>query len=41
MGIDPKVRHYKLVREGGLEPPRFYSLAPQTSVSTIPPSAHL
>lgn len=28
-----------MVREGGLEPPRFYSLAPQTSVSTIPPSA--
>ncbi len=29
-----------LVRERGLEPPRLAALAPQTSVSTIPPLAH-
>jgi hypothetical protein len=30
-----------LVRERGLEPPRLTALAPKTSVSTIPPLAHL
>lgn len=30
-----------MVREGGLEPPHLTAHAPQTCVSTIPPSAHL
>lgn len=30
-----------MVREGGLEPPHLSAYAPQTYVSTIPPSALL
>ena len=34
------IKDFKMVREGGLEPPHLSAYAPQTYVATITPPAH-